>query len=305
MIHEYAVDPDSLASFNEIWQALEQFGVAHGRVVVQCPKRWWAIVKQNLENARETLPWVEYKSLEERCIRLRDDRKIICRKNLNYKGEETTFIDAIAGEHSQRPFRAVLQLDRVAGSPVPVLSRFDLHNGNALWKVRCSQSVRRTSDDLAAAVAPLLRICDDLLLVDPYFASKPQEYQSLIKMLRAAHASGNSFKRVEVHTNTRGEPEFIRDKAKMLLAPRLPKGIEIKVFRWTERNGGERLHDRFVLTDRGGIASSYGWDAGDSGQTTELSLMDDDSYRHRWNQYQRETAAFDLAGEPFVIKACP
>ena len=37
MIHEYAVNPDSLSSFNEIWQALEQFGVQHGRMLVGCP----------------------------------------------------------------------------------------------------------------------------------------------------------------------------------------------------------------------------------------------------------------------------
>ncbi len=304
MIHEYAVDPKSLSSFNEIWQALEQFGVAHGRMLVQCPKRWWAIVKENLEHAEGTLAPAEYKALEERCFRLKEARKIIFRKNLKYDGEKP-FVEALAAEHAERPFRAVLQLDPVAGSPVPVLSRFDLHDGNALWKVRNSQSVPRTADALSAIVAPLLRISEDFLYVDPYFASKPQEYQSLVKMLQDAHAAGKSLQRVEVHTSTKGTAGFILDKARTSIVPRLPKGIEIKVFQWRERDGGERLHDRFVLTNRGGIASSYGWDTGESGQTTEVSLMDDDSYLHRWNQYQRETAAFDLVGEPFVIKACP
>ena len=55
MIHEYAVDPEALASFNEIWQALEQFGVSHGRVLVQCPKKWWGIVKMNLALAEGVL----------------------------------------------------------------------------------------------------------------------------------------------------------------------------------------------------------------------------------------------------------
>ena len=303
MIHEYAVDPNSLSSFNEIWQALEQFGVAHGRVIVQCPKKWWQTVKDNLDDAERKLRPAEYKALEERCFRLKEARKIICRRTLKFDGDKP-FVEALAAEHAERPFRAVLQLDPVKGSPIPVLSRFDLHDGNALWKVRCSQPVPRTADALAVIVAPLLSISEDLLLVDPYFASKPQEYQSLVKMLRDAHVSGKSFKRVEVHTNTKGEPRFILDKARTHILPLLPNGIEIKVFRWAERDGGERLHDRFVLTDRGGIASSYGWDTGESGQTTEVSLMDDDSYLHRWNQYQRETAAFELVGEPFVIKAC-
>jgi len=304
MIHEYAVDPNSLKSFNEIWQALEQFGVAHGRMLVQCPKRWWAIVKENLQHAEDTLAPAEYKSLEERCFRLKEARKIIYRKNLKYDGEKS-FVEALAREHAERPFRAVLQRNAVTASQIPVLSRFDLHDGNALWKVSCSQPVPRTADALAAIVGPLIRISEDFLLVDPYFASKPQEYQSLVKMLQDAHTAGKSLQRVEVHTGTKGTATFIRDKARTSLVQKLPKGIEIKVFQWTERDGGELLHDRFVLTDRGGIKSSVGWDTGKSGQTTEVSLMDDDSYQLRWNQYQRETAAFDLVGEPFVIKACP
>ena len=85
--------------------------------------------------------------------------------------------------------------------------------------------------------------------------------------------------------------------------PRLPNGTEIKFFQWKERDGGERLHDRFILTDRGGMQSSFGWDTGEQGQTTEISLMDEDAYLHRWKQYQRETAAFDLVGE-YMIKSC-
>ena len=110
MIHEYAVDPSSLSSFNEIWQALEQFGVAHGRMLVQCPKKWWGIVKQNLEMAESTLPPAEYKTLEERCFRLKDDRKIIFRKNLKFDGDKS-FVEALAAEHVDRPFRAGLQLE--------------------------------------------------------------------------------------------------------------------------------------------------------------------------------------------------
>jgi hypothetical protein len=302
MIYEYAVDPEALSSFNEIWQALEQFGVAHGRVLVQCPKKWWGIVKLNLEMAESVLHPAEYKSLEERCFRLKEARKIIFRKNLKYDGKKP-FVEALAAEHEDRPFRALLQLERAAAGPVPVLSRFDLHEGNALWKVRRSQAVSRTADALADAVAPLLRISSDFLFVDPFFASKPQEYQSLVKILQLNATQDNSLQRIEVHTSTKGTTTFIQEKARTALVPRLPKRTEIKVFQWKEREGGERLHDRFVLTDRGGMLSSFGWDTGELGQSTEISLLDDDSYLLRWDQYQRATAAFELASEPFVIKA--
>ena len=40
MIHEYAIDPESLAEFNAVWQALEQCGISHGRVISSFPRRW-------------------------------------------------------------------------------------------------------------------------------------------------------------------------------------------------------------------------------------------------------------------------
>lgn len=303
MIHEYAVDPDALSSFNEIWQALEQFGVAHGRVLVQCPKTWWKTVTENLKNAERVLHPAEYKSLEERCFRLKEAKKIIRRKNLKYDGEKP-FVEALATEHADRPFRAVLQIERATTGPIPVLSRLDLHDSNPLWKVRRSQAVPRTAVALADVVAPLLRISTDFLIVDPYFGSKPEEYPSLVKMLQGAAAQKASLKRIEIHTRVIGTAIFIQDKARTAIVPRLPPGTEIKVFQWKERVGGERLHDRFILTDRGGISSSYGWDSGEPGQSTEVSLLDDDSYLFRWGQYQKDTAAFDLVGEPFVIKSC-
>ncbi len=167
MIHEYAVDPDALSSFNEIWQALEQFGVAHGRVLVQCPKRWWGIVKKNLQLAEGVLHPAEYKTLEERCFRLKDAKKIIFRKNLKFDGEKP-FVEALVEEHRDRPFQAVIQLQPATKGPVPVLSRFQLHDSNALWKVRRGCAVQKTAEALANVAAPLLRISSDFLFVDPY-----------------------------------------------------------------------------------------------------------------------------------------
>jgi hypothetical protein len=302
MIHEYAIDPDALASFNEVWQALEQFGVSHGRVVVQCPKRWWGIVKRNLETAESILHPREYKSLEERCFRLKESRKLVSRRNLKYDGEKQ-FVDALADEHLNRPFQAVVQLEPNPNAAIPVLSRFDLHDGNPLWKVGRSKAVDRNSEALAMAVEPLIRISTDFLFIDPYFASKPQDYQSLVKMLHVATEQQSAVPRIEIHTSTKGTMAFILDKCRTSIAPRLPAKTEIKVFQWRERVGGERLHDRFVLTDLGGMLSTYGWDSGEPGQTTEVSLLDEDSYLNRWKQYQRETAAFDLVGEPFAIKS--
>lgn len=300
MIHEYAVDPDSLSSFNQIWQALEQFGVAHGRVLVQCPKKWWRIVKRNLEQAEAQLQPGEYKALEERCFRLKEDRKMIFRKNLKFDGEKP-FAEALATEHQTRPFRALVQLNPESARYVPLLSRFDLHDMNPLWRVARCLTVAKSADVLAENVVPLLKISADFLMVDPYFAARPQEWQSFPVMLKRCLASDHGLQRIELHTKTAGTRSFDEKTIRDFIRRNVPSGLTVSVLQWVEREGGDRLHDRFVLTDRGGIQSSFGWDNGEPGQTTTLSLLDVESYRFRWDQYQKLTAAFDLVSE-FVIQ---
>ncbi|MCA9042564.1 MAG: hypothetical protein KDA65_19570, partial [Planctomycetaceae bacterium] len=293
MLHEYTVDPDSLASFNELWQALEQFGVSHGRLLVECPKSWWKKVKQNLNDVERRLPPMAYKQMEERFSRLKEQRKLIRRRNLQFDGN-LPFPQALAAEHQSRPFRAVIQLDPSEGSAVPVLSKYDLHDGNILWKVPRSLAVPKTAKHLCEAVAPLLKISSDFLLIDPYFASRPEAYRSIPAMLRTAMGDDRPLSRIEIHTGTKGTESFIRDKFRAVQAPHLPTGLQIRIFQWEQREGGERLHDRYLLTDRGGVSSSYGWDCGDDGVTTEISLLDDATFIRQKGHYQEPGGPFHL-----------
>jgi len=137
-------------------------------------------------------------------------------------------------------------------------------------------------------------------------------------ILNACEAADGHFKRIEVHTR-----EFNHDerrsgrrgpaisKAKILhaelsrtLPVKLPAGVQIDFFVWREREGGDRYHRRYVLTERGGIYVEGGLDRGNEGHTTDIGLLAENVFVQRWKEYQRETAAFDLVGEPFAIKSC-
>lgn len=297
MLHEYAVNPNSLSSFNEIWQALEQFGVAHGRLLVECPKRWWGLVRKELADAEQRLPPAEYKELEERCFRLKEDRILIRRRNLNFDGEQSCWLDGLLPEHRSRPFRAVLQLEVPQASEIPVLARFDFKDQNPLWKVDRTITVARTAEALTDAVLPLLKIGTDLLLIDPYFSGEYRHCSVFARMLAAALDSGARFDRVEVHTRTTAAGSLLSDRIRQRVMAKVPHCPAITVFKWQQIPGGERLHDRFILTDRGGIEIPGGTDVGEPGETTNVTLLDDSVYRCRWDQYQESSGAFDLASK--------
>ena len=62
MLFEYAVEPDALARWNPLWQALDQFGISHGRIISQFPKHWQRLVYDATINC----PDHERKSIEVR-----------------------------------------------------------------------------------------------------------------------------------------------------------------------------------------------------------------------------------------------
>ena len=80
--------------------------------------------------------------------------------------------------------------------------------------------------------------------------------------------------------------------------------LTLTVYRWKEREGGEKLHNRYILTGIGGVSFSTGLDEGDLGQTDDVSRLSADTYSQRWDDYDydKRNGAFDLDGEVFPVK---
>src|SRR5690606_17123364 len=56
----------------------------------------------------------------------------------------------------------------------------------------------------------------------------------------------------------------------------LPQGYCLELYQWSEVAGGEDLHDRFFLTDVGGIMIGAGLSAGGPTETATFTLLDVD-----------------------------
>ena len=66
--------------------------------------------------------------------------------------------------------------------------------------------------------------------------------------------------------------------------------------------GGEQLHNRYILSDLGGVSFGYGLDEGDEGETDDITLMDKDQHQHRWFQYsENPLVAFEQEGTPVEV----
>ena len=81
-----------------------------------------------------------------------------------------------------------------------------------------------------------------------------------------------------------------------------PGGTHVLVRRLSEKPRGEKLHNRYILTDLGGVSFGIGLDDGDEGATDDVTLLDRDPYVVRWSQYGGiPPAGFEQGERPVEI----
>jgi hypothetical protein len=162
--------------------------------------------------------------------------------------------------------------------------------------------VRRTAREMVDCVRSLLSKSREVLLIDPHFGClDPRFYAVLLEVVQQLPAG---LMRLEYHLARKSlildEVEYSR-RLERHLSPKLRKGLKIEFFAWEQRVGGEMLHDRFIVTELGGVNFSVGLDEGAPGQTTKVSRLSKLTHQKVWHDYSNGTAAFDLRLASTVI----
>ena len=93
--------------------------------------------------------------------------------------------------------------------------------------------------------------------------------------------------RARIHGERAVDAEAALTTARLLacerhLSPMLQQHVECRVFAWAETRNGVRMHNRYVLTEVGGIAAQHGLDSGGAGETDDLTVLSAEQHRARW-----------------------
>jgi hypothetical protein len=173
--------------------------------------------------------------------------------------------------------------------------------------------VLRQPKQLATALAPLLRSARGLHFVDPYFDANVEAFfDPMREYLAAAQQRRDPADLlVEIHFGVRREEldqvarikqqpvtelELAKEKieaCRIKLLPLLQPGIPLRAFAWGEKV--EKPHNRYVLTNIGGILVGTGLDTGRAaGHTDDFALLSKEQHKARWTQYARDSADFRL-----------
>ncbi len=301
MIHAFALQPELVATWGrrpEYRFVCDKFGIGTPRALLELPSftKW----KRSVYEAANDLELSQEDMLRlAELFRIFSEHK--CRRDDAVYDGVLTWLENGEREYDRKPFAGILATENPR-SHKGVLLDGDLGPTDPRWNRSTAATPNRTPEGIATALTAMLANCRILHLVDPHFGPENARHRRVLEaLLQVLAANGANPEIVRVHCLAKSTLEFFDGEASKM-ARRLPSGITVEFRRWAQRAGGERLHNRYVLTDLGGVYIGVGLDAGTAGETDDLLLLPHEQYIRRWAQYAAEDGSFDLRDTPLAVK---
>lgn len=295
MIYEYAVEPACLGEWSAFRYLIENFGVPQGRLISEFPGKWLKMVYISCGS----FSFQQKQKLQVELARIK--KQGLCKSSRPYDSN-LDWLDNALAQHSNKPFRAIISVENNAKNQI--IDASEITESDPLWGVQRTMIVPRNALAMAAAVNTLLSAAKHIIFIDPHFGPENARHRRPFQAFLRAAIQNRSVDMpvIEVHTQVKATEEFFRDECSNRLTALIPAGLTVRFIRWTARPGGQPLHNRYILTNLGGVSFLHGLDDGKTGETDDVTLLDRESYEQRWSDYVGENPAFDLAEEPFELQ---
>lgn len=317
MIQEYALDPELLANefpkHNHFF--VEAFGKHSIRFISKFPKGW----RSDLLAALKKSPFKDDVRAKA-AVTVFADRLLekAIKRNHGTLVSGSWLVKA-EKEHLETPFHAILaRYNPNENASVIPWSEVSEH---PKWEAPRDYHPKRLASCIASLVDPLLIRAKEVIFVDPYFDIVADEYRPIFaEYFRSIQANIVTDKlKITIITALRKvqqkgirEPgsenveSFVQD-CHELIPGMISSGCTVTIAILKERIGGQRLHDRFILTKNAGIqfGTSLGCMSNSTDSCENLSIYTYGVGESLWELYnlQRQPAAFEKVREPFTIKA--
>lgn len=323
MIYEYALEPELVVTWGDRERCgyfIDKFGFdrqgeATGRVISQYPEDWQERVKETLKETPLTV--IEKKRIEELLKHITKKQPKVTRfyTSISWDSEKSWLENAEAEqENTSRPFHAILACENPRGIQNVILgdSIYPIEPGDRpspLWHESRSRIICRSADAMATCLEPMLRCATLILFIDPHFRANDKKWTDPLKQFLDIIWNGRHYVKIEYHTSIdrSASPtwEHFRRECEKYLPRLVPPSCTLTVRCWKKHGDSEKLHNRYILTDIGGVLLGTGFDEDDQDEddqkaTDDLLLLGRESYRHRLRQYHTKPV-FELEGDPITI----
>lgn len=296
MLYEYALEPSLLRNWSDFRFLVSQFGFDRGRLIARYPKKWKRMVYESLTECKH----VERSRIEEALRRI--DNRMIPRTACAWD-PEFRWLENAENEHSRRPFRAIIAETNSRKHPAVIAAdtlddtleadELPMDDVRRLWRADRSRIVKRNAVEMADAIDLFIRQADTILFVDKHFGPENARHRIPFEEFLSRldeRGSGAMPSLISVHCASISESAFFRSQCEIRLCPLIPHGTRVGFHRWA----ADDLHNRFVLTDLGGVAFLEGLDQymGNGRTDDVVILLDNRVARQLISHYTPGTSMF-------------
>lgn len=287
MIKEYAVEPQALNNWKDCRYILEKFGFANGRLISRFPKEWERMVYE----AWQGLLPKEKSRISELLIRAKKNLMV---SNRDYDRSKTWLPNA-EEQHVIKPFHAIIATSNPSKNGSLVLAD-DLDDEHPLMQSDITPTINRKAAEMAECVAPLLRISKRVIFIDQYLNKVERRHFDPLKefmLILKSRDSNIPLNKLEYHCGEINAETYFDQKLTLHIKESIPSGKTLEIICWP--NG--ELHNRYILTDRGGVMFGTGLDDDDRGSGTPTDVvtrLDGDTYEGLWAKHDDCSIEFIL-----------
>lgn len=295
MIYDFAIEPEAVVNLTrdqkDYSAIIRAFGLGEPRVMAEYPnlQKWKQLVKR-LISPESNLDDMHKKRAGELMSAL---ATTVARRNSPYD-DSLCWLENAEQEHSIRNFYLILATQNprnheaiLLGSDclgcVACASRCKNHPvicTNCRWDMLRGVILNRTVVAFGQTIGYMLSICSEARFVDPYFAPAELRYQSSFReyfrhFFKCVLPIG-----VKIYTSNKIDRNLLKDQCEKHIAPLIPQGSIVYVI---QRQNG---HNRYILTDLGGVSFGHGLDTGKDNQTDDVMLLVREQYEQYWHEYE-------------------
>jgi len=261
MIKEYGVDTAILNSTESFYFISSFFSIEKWRLIRKFPENWELKVRQSFRDVKpkEKLRLIDQlQKLSKHLIHCNYSKGII---NYTYDEQQLWIINA-EKYHLLYPFHVKITNKNPNANNL-VCKEEELDENHPLMTNQNDYAVRRDAVTMAQCVSPILSNAKQIHFVDRYFengAIADKFLRPLKEFLNTIFSRSNHaalpITRIVYHTADKTLTANLMHKLNTEIKPLLKNGVSLEIIRWPF----DDLHNRYILTDIGGVSFQEGLD---------------------------------------------
>lgn len=317
MIYEYAIDPSFLLELtdkNDLCRELcRTLKLGSACITAGYPDNLGAkayeLIRQQYDAATDSRHKAKLQERTSRVIELAAELTQTTTQRYNV----VLWGQGFSGEHARLPFQGILTT-HASDSSEPHRNITWLRDPNCpLFVCTRSNIVQRSGQDMNHIMLPLLQNASNLTFVDPYFYPN-RRFEDPYKRHFSSISAQNHIRACGLRTiiivcavdtgNTACSAADFKKSCEDCLPRWMSSRLSLQIHRIKNIYQGQEVHNRYILTDIGGISFGHGTDDSRNNSFDDISLLSAHQLAHWKAAYTPASAHFDWS-EPPVIITCP